>query len=178
MLLVIMASLLIDIDHVVSEAWRQACIMCQLLWLWPGSPNSWVLVSKLVACHHNSSHPQSLSLTTTFSWPMILWQKLFPDDNKLLKCYHRIFKLVFQRYFHLIWGVRNSVRKWGFKSFMQGRLKKASCHCFPNPKLYSHSKQRITALFTWQQALRRFLWAAQQTVWCNIHQCDLHLTNI
>ena len=28
-----------------------------------------------------------------------------------------------------------------------------------------------------KQALRRFLWAAQQTMWCNVHQCDLHLAN-
>ena len=30
---------------------------------------------------------------------------------------------------------------------------------------------------TRKQALWRFLWAAQQTMWCNVHQCDLHLAN-
>ena len=30
----------------------------------------------------------------------------------------------------------------------------------------------------YKQALRRFLWAAQQTLWCNVHQCDLHLASV
>ena len=31
--------------------------------------------------------------------------------------------------------------------------------------------------FTVITSTQRFLWAAQQTVWCNVHQCDLHLAN-